>query len=170
MLKLIRAKTTTFTSDTGIVVVGSREIEMVKKAASKDPFGRARICLHFSEKDKVQEMIIAMKPDTYVRPHCHKGKSESYHIIEGSMTLVLFDNAGSVTDHIELSLRPGAQFTYRVPAEVWHTVLVRTPVVFHETSTGPFRKHGSEFAAWSPGETDTVQVSEYLNKLRRISG
>jgi glucose-6-phosphate isomerase len=167
MIRKIKAKTTTYIHDSDIFALGAKEIEFVKQAAVKDHFGRARLCLHKNQDDKVQEMVIAMMPDTYVRPHRHKGKAESYHLIEGGMTVVLFDEKGNLSRRVTLKAdSKESLFAYRVSAGVWHTVVVDTkPVVFHEISAGPYTASGLEFASWSPAETDKEAVKKFIRSL-----
>lgn len=38
-------------------------------------------------------MLIVMAKGSYIRPHKHKNKSESFHIIEGLLDVIVFDLA-----------------------------------------------------------------------------
>ena len=76
-----------------IVEIGPDWLARLKQAADASPLRRARVCLHRGAQDTVQEMIIALCEDVLFRPHRHHGKTESFHIIEGALDLVIFDEA-----------------------------------------------------------------------------
>ena len=101
-------------------------------------------------------MIICLARGTYVRPHRHVGKSESFHIMEGELDVVLFEDDGAVREVIRMgSYQSGQVFFYRLMEPRFHTVLVRSPhVLVHETTNGPFDPADTEFATWSPAEGD----------------
>lgn len=109
----------------------------------KAPLKRARINFHTSSSDLVQEMIICMHISTAIDVHSHINKSESFHIIDGTIAVVLFeDNSFNVLDTIYLSSDPSiAPSFYRLNANYYHLVVPLTEYVFmHETTTGPFQR------------------------------
>ncbi|KKL22706.1 hypothetical protein LCGC14_2432770, partial [marine sediment metagenome] len=73
-------------------------IEGLKAKALALPGSGARLCLHRDQTDAVQEMIIVHRKGAYVRPHRHDGQTESFHVLEGRMLVVIFDDEGNVTD------------------------------------------------------------------------
>ena len=150
-----------------IVTVDAAVIDELKQAAAKNPRQRIRICAHRSVDDRVHEMLIVHTRDTYVRPHRHTGKSESFHVIDGDVDVVLFDDAGAVADVIQMgSFASGRTFFYRIADPVYHTLLIRSEVlVFHEATTGPFRREESNFAPWAPDESDPAAVSAFLTSV-----
>lgn len=159
---------TTFFTDQDIVEVNRDRIDMLKEAAENDPLKRARLCLHKSHKDHVQEMVIALCGSSYVRPHRHTGKSEAFHIIEGELAVILFDNAGSITQIIRMGqVHSHNTFMYRLNNNIWHTVVPLTEtVIFHESASGPFVEGGGEFAEWSPDYKDTERIKKFLERLK----
>ena len=76
-----------------IVRIGAEEIAFLKAAAGKISRRRARICTHPDIENQIHEMLIIHAWDSYVPPHKHPGKSESFHIVEGLLTVILFDDA-----------------------------------------------------------------------------
>lgn len=150
-----------------IAEIGRDQVGRVKCAAKASPRSRARICLHHDVDDGVQQMVIAFYRDAYVRPHRHLGKSESYHLIEGELELVFFDDAGEPSRRVRMSpLGDGGTFLYRLSNSLWHTFLPLSEfVVIHEISEGPFRDEGSEFAPWGPEESDAEGIQAFLAKI-----
>ena len=132
------------------IYIDRKKLEELKILAQKDPNKRARICLHKNDEEMVQEMIIAFCKDSYIRPHRHTDKSESYHIIEGRIEIIFYNDNGIEIDKVVLSDRMDEHpFLFRVSNSAWHTVVPKTDfVIIHEVTKGPFNKNSSEFADW----------------------
>jgi len=144
-----------------IAQVGDDWIARLKQAASESPLRRSRLCLHRSNDDPVQEMILALCRDVLFRPHRHLRKSESFHIIEGELYVMVFNDAGQVVRTIHMGPPDsGRIFCYRLGTSAWHAILPRSDfVVFHETTAGPFTPHEpAQFAPWAPVELDLLKT------------
>lgn len=112
-------------------------------------------------------MLIVHPIGTYVRPHKHVGKSESFHVIEGEVDVVVFAGDGGVADVIRMgAFTSGRPFFYRIAEPLYHTLLIRSDVlVFHETTSGPFQRADTVFAPWAPADGDAAAVGRYLAEL-----
>ena len=101
-------------------------------------------------------MIIALCRDTEIVPHRHPGRCESLHVIRGALTVLLFDDAGEVTERVELAAPGGSlPFAYRLERGRWHSVQVEGEVaVIHEVIQGPFMPAGTETAPWGMAEAE----------------
>lgn len=161
------AKSTTFFCREEIIEVGQEQLDQLKRAAMRDPQRRARLCLHHDHSDKVQEMVIAFYQGSYVRPHRHINKSESFHVIEGLLAVVFFDDKGQVTRRLKMGpCSNGGTFLYRLSSSLWHTVMPLSEfVVIHETTTGPFIREETEFAPWGPDEADVDGIRAFLARI-----
>jgi cupin fold WbuC family metalloprotein len=150
-----------------VVKAGRSEIETLKEFVRISSLGRSRICAHTDSSDPLHEMIIALAKTTYIRPHKHYDKSESFHIIEGELDVILFDEAGHISDVIPMGLHEtGRIFYYRLSEPLFHTLLIRTDlVIVHETTNGPFKKDDAVFAPWSPQETDLERAQEFMRLM-----
>lgn len=146
--------------------IGGAEVQRVKEWALASPMGRARLCLHGSREDPLQEMVLAFRREFYVRPHRQGGKEKSYLMIEGEIDLVFFNDQGSVVRRVRMAAgRPGLPFLYRFQASHWHTLLPQTSLaVLNETILGPFS--GTEFAPWAPANEDSEGIRRFLEQLR----
>lgn len=142
-------------------------LAQVKKMAVHEPLRRARLCLHNEPGDRLHEMIIAFCRDSYVRPHRHINKSESFHVVEGELDVVFFDDTGQVTRRVAMgTVGSDRVFVYRLACNLWHTIVFRTNVVVvHETTNGPFSPEESQIAPWSPDPADREAVAKFMNKL-----
>lgn len=128
---------------------------------------RTRLCVHESPDSRVHEMFIVHTPQTYVRPHRHMQKSESFEVLSGEATLVLFDDAGVVQRIVELGeLNSGKVFYFKMPAQVWHMLVIHSDVlVFKEVTEGPFDKDDCQFPDWAPAGRHCDEVPEYMTYI-----
>ena len=128
---------------------------------------RSRICCHAGLQSSPQEMIISLYRGTYVRPHRHHNKVESGLCLRGEADAVFFDESGRIIDAWRMGPEDtGRPFYYRVEEPAYHCLFVRSEAfVFHEVSTGPFRREDTEFAPWSPDEKNSIEVREWLVNL-----
>jgi cupin fold WbuC family metalloprotein len=156
-----------FTHQDQILQVGDDWLDRLKDAASRSPLRRARLCMHLSDQDRIHEMLIVLCSDVLFRPHRHLHKTESFHIIEGDLHVMVFDDLGNVIRTIHMG-PPGSGrvMYYRLSASHWHAILPNSPfVVFYETTDGPFRPDEALFAPWAPEEPD--ELRRFLEERRR---
>jgi cupin fold WbuC family metalloprotein len=147
--------------------VSRQDIRFLQDAAGETERERSRLCTHDSPEELLHEMFIVHGRDAYVRPHLHLNKSESFHLIEGSADLILFREDGSIDRVIPMGdYRSGHPFYYRIAPSCYHALVIRSEVlVFHETTTGPFRREDMVFPPWAPDESDAAQLAAYRSRL-----
>jgi len=165
-MHLQRLNDEVFVASGPIVRLGSEEIDFLKRQAWLSPRRRARICAH-NDDDAIHEMIIAISSSSYIRPHRHLGKSESFHVVDGSVDIVMFDDDGSITDVVELGDRnSGRNFYYRLSESRFHMPLSRADMlVIHEVTNGPFDRDRTVFAPFAPAEDQVDQVKKYMSEI-----
>jgi len=162
--------------EAGIVEVTPTMISELKSIALQNPRKRSRLCAHQSPDDSLHEMLIVHARECYVRPHRHKNKVESFHMIEGELDVVFFEESGEIKKVIRMgTVDKGKTFYYRLPDYLYHMVIIRSDIaVFHEITEGPFRREDTDFAVWSP-EADSTdsEVDEFVEsvelKLRNLN-
>lgn len=148
-----------------VVCFDSRYVNLVKESALKISRGRSRICAHRDSSDSLHEMLIAIRLDSYIHPHRHHFKVESFHLVEGSVDVIIFNDDGTIADVIELSNR--ANFYYRLDSCNYHTLIIHSSVlVIHETTNGPFDPAQSDLATFAPNE-GTTEATSYVAALRK---
>ena len=153
-----------------IAVFSQAHVDFLKSNMHNSKTGRIRICAHKSPEDMIHEMLIIIDGKSYIRPHKHIGKPESFHVIEGAIDVVLFDEEGNTVDVIKLCSRgSGNGIFYRLSKPQFHAVLVNSDhAIIIETTQGPFNKEDTIFAPWSPDE-DHIEVSKYIERLKTLS-
>jgi len=156
-----------FFPDQDIVRVDRSEIETLQKQALTAKRRRSRLCTHRDVSDSLHEMLIVHPENTYVRPHKHLGKPESFHIITGTLSVIIFDEDGNITEIIPMGdYSSGQNFYYRIQDPLYHTVMITSEIaVFHESTTGPFKRSDTIFAPWSPKEKDLHGVKIFMNRF-----
>lgn len=151
-----------------LVTLGTDDIEIVRRLACESPLRRARICAHPSTGDTLHQMLIALHASTYVPPHKHMGKSESFHVVDGQVLVAFFDDDGAPKEAVELAAPgKGLPFFHRISEPAFHTVIPTTElVVFHEITNGPFVREDMVFAPWGPAVDDTTAIEAFKAETR----
>ena len=84
-----------------ITLIAKKNIEFLKHN-SNQLNKKSRVCIHKNDKERIHEMIVFHKKGSYVRPHKHLNKLESFFIISGEATLVIFDKKGIPVKKIDM--------------------------------------------------------------------
>jgi cupin fold WbuC family metalloprotein len=170
LLRVVRQSPEVFISDEPVGKFGQREMDLLREALPHAPRRRVRICMHKGVEDRYHEMFIMFSKGSYLAASKHLGKDESVDVVEGKADLVLFDEAGEITNVISVGdPSTGLPFYFRTPRERYHAWIVRSDVfAVHETTEGPFRREDTIFAPWSPGDVnDPVAVPIYQEQLEQ---
>ncbi len=153
-----------------MLFINHKMVERIKDEALQSPRQMARLLMHLSHEDPVQEMLIAMGRDCAVTPNSSIGQSESLQLVEGELLLVVFDENGKVMQQIEMA-PPGNNkiFLYRLSSTPWHTMIPLTEiVVVHETLQGPFKKSSDPLPDWVP--TEAISMNQFLQGIVKKAG
>jgi cupin fold WbuC family metalloprotein len=133
--------------------------------------GRTRICTHRDAGDALQEMFIALADGSYLRPSVHR-RDESIHVLEGRAAYLFFDEAGEVTEILQLGAFGSADrsFYCRIPKGTYHALVVQSDTLLvHEATEGPFDPGDTAFAVWAPEESDTAGADAYMRRLEALA-
>ena len=166
-MNLARINDEVFVAGDAIVRIGDEEIAFLKRQAQASPRRRARICAHKSNEDALHEMVIVIAAASYIHPHRHVGKSESFHIVEGEVDVAVFDDDGRVSEVIRLGApASGRSFYYRLSQSAFHTLLIRTDfLVVHEVTNGPFDRDRTVLAPFAPPEDRVDEARAYMDRV-----
>jgi cupin fold WbuC family metalloprotein len=168
---LRRVNDEVFVADAPIVRFGGEELAFVKRQALANARRRARICAHRSDDDALHEMLIAISADSYIHPHKHTRKVESFHIVAGTVDVVVFEDDGTVADVIELGdASSGRSFYYRLSDSKYHTLLIQGELlVVHEVTNGPFNREETKLAPFAPPEAERDAAREYMTHVAHLA-
>ncbi len=152
-----------------LVFYNKNIVSKIKNLAKLTTNKRARLCIHKNIKSKTNEMFIALKKRSYIRPHMHPSlKPESYHVIEGKMNVYVFSKNGKKIKVIKMGdYSSNLNFFYRMNKSYFHLpIAVSKWCIYHEVYPGPFNKNFDvKYASWSPKETDKKAVKDFLIKI-----
>jgi cupin fold WbuC family metalloprotein len=121
-------------------------VELLEQAASANR-RRSHLLLHADHQDQVQRLLIALEPDSYVRPHVHSEQWEMLVLLHGSLDVLIFSSGGELVQRLAMSV---AAPVVQIPRGTWHGAVARSASVVMEVKPGPYR--ANEFAAWAPEE------------------
>lgn len=170
MIELVSHSKEVHVAKDPLVRFGDEETAFVKAQALASPRRRSRICAHKGSGDRLHEMLIAIAQGSYIHPHRHFDKSESFHIVEGRVDVVIMDDAGNIT-HVVPMGGPGSglSYFYRSSDSLFHTLVIRSGVlVVHEVTNGPFDRSQTEQAGFAPAEEDAEAAQAYMAKLAQL--
>ncbi|MCK1359542.1 WbuC family cupin fold metalloprotein [Bradyrhizobium sp. 199] len=158
-------------SGAAIVTADDATIAELKRIAAANPRLRSRLCTHPDPSSGLHEMLIVHHREAYVRPHKHFGKPESFHLIEGTAQVVIFEDDGRIRDVLEMApYGRGALCYYRMPEQVFHSILITSEwLVFHETTAGPFDPSRTAFPDWAPAGGDAAEVQDYVTRMAALA-
>jgi cupin fold WbuC family metalloprotein len=134
--------------------------------AQSSPRGRMNYNLHESMEAPIHRLLNALEPDTYLPPHRHPDKEETYLVIRGSLLAFFFDNDGNVTERVKLCPAEGS-YGLEIPANTWHSIIsLETGTTIFELKSGPYRPLAAEdTATWAPAPTDREGIDDFRKRL-----
>ena len=126
-----------------------------------------RVCLHKNSKSNHHDMIILQQKKNFYKPHKHKKKGETYHIIKGSMICVLFKNNGDIKKTCKIFKGD----IFRTPINIYHTMIpISKFVIYHESKNGPFlKKNDSIFPKWIKKFDNPKTIASFKNRAIKFT-
>ncbi len=129
---------------------------------------RAHHKLHADLSAPAHRLLVAMEPDSYVRPHCHldPAKAETIIVLRGRLGTLIFNDDGSLREVCEMT-PGGAVIGFDVPPGVFHSIVaLESGTVFVEIKAGPYAAPvEAEWGGWAPAEGQPG-VPAYLASMR----
>jgi cupin fold WbuC family metalloprotein len=157
-----------FYANSSFVYFDREVISFLKDQARINAKRRARVCAHPSPDAEQHDMLIVSHRETYVAPHRHLTKSESFLIVEGAATVLLFAEDGRCIQRLPMGpAGSGLPFFYRMPTRQYHSLSIESEfLVFVEGTKGPFRSDDMENAPWAPAPQDFPAGRTFIESLR----
>jgi cupin fold WbuC family metalloprotein len=126
------------------------QLAKLADAAAASVRRRSHILLHANHQDQVQRLLIALEPDSYVRPHLHSVQWEMIVLLRGELDLLIFGPQAELTQRLTMS---AASPVVQIPRGTCHGGLaLQSQTTVLEVKPGPYRPN--EFAEWAPEEGD----------------
>jgi cupin fold WbuC family metalloprotein len=161
-----------FYSKKYFVTADRKLIDFLKAAARRSPLRRARLCAHPSPDAIQHDMLIVTRRESYVAPHRHPAKTETFVVLEGACKTLLFDANGAVADVLAMAdADSGMPFFYRMPAMTYHALDIQSEyLVFVESALGPFDPAKTENAPWAPAPDQIAEGKRYIADVLKEFG
>lgn len=120
------------------MIIDETLLDDLTMQAKASPRLRMNLDLRNSAADMSQRMLNAIEPGSPLPIHRHLKSSETVVILRGHLRELFYDDAGELTDAIEL--RPGGPcVAVQIPLGQWHTVeVLESGTVILETKDGPY--------------------------------
>ena len=129
-------------------LVGSEQLVPLLEAAGASTRKRSHLLLHADQQDRVQRLLIALEPESYVRPHVHGEQWEMIVLLRGRFDFLIFDPQAELVQRLAMSV---ASPVVQIPRGTWHSGVALAPeTLVLEIKPGPYRPN--EFASWGPAE------------------
>jgi len=129
-------------------LVGSEQLAPLLQAAAASTRKRSHLLLHADQQDRVQRLLIALEPESYVRPHVHGEQWEMIVLLRGRFDFLIFDPQAELVQRLAMSI---ASPVVQIPRGAWHSGVALAPeTLVLEIKPGPYRPN--EFAPWAPEE------------------
>ncbi len=153
-----------------MIKITTELIESVIAMARTSPRLRMNYNFHPELSDPVQRLLNALEPWTYIRPHKHSLKEESFVLLCGTVLAVVFNDDGSIRDHAIMSKSSGI-LGVEFEENCFHMLTaIETGSVVYEIKEGPFIPHTEGTSApWSPQE-GTPEAKEFLENVFKQLG
>ncbi|MEI7909704.1 MAG: WbuC family cupin fold metalloprotein [Verrucomicrobiota bacterium] len=148
-----------------MIKIDQRLLDEVTSKAKLSPRLRMNHNFHPQLEDPVQRLLNALEPWTYIRPHKHVTKEESFVLLRGTVLAVVFNDDGSIRDHFILNSASG-NLGLEFEENSFHMLTsLESGSVVYEIKEGPFVPHteGSS-APWAPHE-GTPEGREFLTRI-----
>lgn len=161
-----------------LLLVDGALLDRKSEDAAKSRRKREIHALHIGGEDRLQRMLNAIQPGSYIRPHRHlvPPQPEVLVILRGTLGFVTFDDRGGpLEDRFALLDVRREAFAVDLRAGLWHTFFaLEKDTVLFEVKPGPYDPDAAkDFADWAPGEEE-ARAAEYLmfleDRFRRVLG
>lgn len=153
-----------------VFVLKTKYIDLLKKKADKSKNKSYRILFHKNNKHLTHEMMICFKKNAVIPVHKHPiNRSESYHILQGSMNVYFFEDDGKPYGFINLS-KKNNQIFYRLSCSKFHLLVPNSKyLVYHETVTGPFLTNKDIiYPKWGSKFNTSEKINLFLKKNKNV--
>lgn len=125
----LNAKTLTYSVLGKSTIISNTIQAFLLKKLKNNPM--VRVCLHSSEEELTQYMIIAIRKDANIKFHKNLYKDKIYHLIKGKMKIML------KTENIELNVGDMFKLNKNQFAKMES---LSDESIYHEVISGPFEK------------------------------
>ena len=144
-------------------------LDTVTSRAKENSRLRMNYNFHASMDAPIHRLLNALEPGTYLPPHRHTDKEETYLVLRGSLLAFFYDDAGNVTDKVCLNPSEG-KYGLEIPSNTWHSIIaLESGTVIFEIKKGPYQPLPSEdLASWAPQASDVEGIKAFMKRMLEL--
>ena len=144
-------------------------LDSVTAQAQGNPRLRMNYNFHATMDAPIHRLLNALEPGTYLPPHRHTDKDETYLVLRGSLLAFFYDEAGNVTEKVCLNPAEG-KYGLEIPPCTWHSIIaLESGTVIFEIKKGPYQPLPSQdFASWAPEPSDEEGVKAFMKRMLEL--
>lgn len=147
-------------------LISDELLDGVTSEAQASPRLRMNYNFHASLDAPIHRLLNALEPGTYLPPHRHADKEETYVVLRGSLLAFFYDDSGNITEKVDLNPSAGV-YGLEIPAGTWHSIIsLETGTVIFEIKSGPYRPLPPEdIAPWAPAPSDVEGAAVFMKQM-----
>lgn len=120
-------------------LISEELLDSVSHEARESSRLRMNYNFHESLDAPIHRLLNALEPGTYLPPHRHTDKEETYVVLRGSLLTFFYDDLGNVMEKVNLNLSAGV-YGVEIPSGTWHSIIALEPgTVIFEIKSGPYK-------------------------------
>lgn len=151
-----------------VQVIDDRLLDQTIDCAYAEPRQRTLHSFHSGPEDNPHRFLNALVRGTYVAPHLHEQKSETFIVLRGLVGVLIFNPEGKLQERHLLGEHVHG---IDIPQGIYHTVVCVTPeAILFEVKPGPYvQATDKRFPSWAPleGSEGVVAYKYTLGAMMR---
>lgn len=144
-------------------------LDAVTSQAKENSRLRMNYNFHATMDAPIHRLLNALEPGTYLPPHRHRDKEETYLVLRGSLLACFYDEAGNVTERALLNPSEG-KYGLEIPPCTWHSIVaLESGTVIFEIKKGPYSPLSPEdLASWAPAASDEEGAKGFMKRMLEL--
>ncbi|WP_299088249.1 WbuC family cupin fold metalloprotein [uncultured Bacteroides sp.] len=150
-------------------LISEELLDSVSHEARESSRLRMNYNFHESLDAPIQRLLNALEPGTYLPPHRHTDKEETYVVLRGSLLTFFYDDLGNVIEKVNLNPSAGV-YGVEIPSGTWHSIIALEPgTVIFEIKSGPYKPLPPEdIAPWAPAPSDLEGAAVFMKRMLEV--
>lgn len=103
-------------------LISEELLDSVSHEARESSRLRMNYNFHESLDSPIHRLLNALEPGTYLPPHRHTDKEETYVVLRGSLLTFFYDDLGNVIEKVNLNPSAGV-YGVEIPSGTWHSII-----------------------------------------------
>ncbi|MDY5238499.1 WbuC family cupin fold metalloprotein [Bacteroides helcogenes] len=144
-------------------------LDSVTRQAKESPRLRMNYNFHTTMDAPIHRLLNALEPGTYLPPHRHTDKEETYLVLRGSLLVFFYDEEGNAIEKAHLNPVEG-KYGLEIPPYTWHSIIaLESGTAIFEIKKGPYQPLSpQDLASWAPVASDKEGVEAFMKRMLEL--